>query len=444
MMDCPRHGQGCALKGDYPDGKAFACGTFVPRAASVATLPPPEAPPSNGTAHGLEAAAHPAGIIRLSDVEPERVRWLWPGRLPLGKLAILDGDPDLGKSTVTLDVAARISTGRAMPDGSRSELDGPAGVVILSAEDDPADTIRPRLNAAGADVSRIVALRFVVEVQVELRGEQRVERRTPRLPTLADLENIAEAIRMVGAKLVIIDPLMAFLPKDVKAISDQDVRGVLARLSLLAQESGACMWVVRHLNKSGGTNAKYRGGASIGIIGAARSGLLVAEDPDDSSRRILAVVKCNLAVKADSLAYRLESAENAVARVAWEGSTDHTANTLLSAASADSDEQGPLDEACRFLREVLGEGDRLAKEVMVEARASGVSDRTLHRARARLSVDAKRYGFGKDGKWWWRLPTRSIDCQTDQRLPTESRDCQESEREPTRQSMAIYDDGEVL
>ncbi len=213
----------------------------------------------------------PVGVL-LSDVKPERVSWLWPGRLPLGKLTVLDGDPGKGKSTLSLDLSARLTRGDIMPDGSGGGF--PAGVVILSGEDGLADTIVPRLIAAGADLSRVVALASCPDSEGD--GEH-----PPVLPD--DLPTIRAAIARVGAKLAIIDPLMAYLSDGTNSHKDQDIRRVLFRVAALAEETGAAVLVVRHLNKATGGVALYRGGGSIGIIGAARSGLLVAADPDDEN-----------------------------------------------------------------------------------------------------------------------------------------------------------------
>src|SRR5918997_427133 len=186
--------------------------------------------------------AQPVGKL-LSEVEPEQVEWLWPGRLPLGKLAVLDGDPGLGKSALTLDLAARVSAGLELPDGGRC---GPAG----------------------ADNERIVALTMIG-----------VGTRAERLVSLTqDLDAIEAAIGRVGAALVVIDPLMAFLTGKTDSHKDQDIRRGLAPLAALAERKGAAVLLVRHLNKSAGGNALYRGGGSIGIIGAARAGLVVAPD----------------------------------------------------------------------------------------------------------------------------------------------------------------------
>jgi RecA-family ATPase len=260
--------------------------------------------PENHSRQSSAAAGHLSASegILVSEVEPERVEWLWPGRLPLGKLAVLDGDPGLGKSVVTLDVAARVSAGRELPDGRPCES---AGVVLLSAEDGLGDTIRPRLDAAGADSERIFALSTVVEA----KGGERV------ISLTKDLAVIDRAIERVGAGLVVVDPLMAFLSEKTDSYKDQDIRRALAPLAALAERTRAAILIVRHLTKAAGGNTLYRGGGSIAIIGAARSGLVIAQDPEDSERRILAANKHNLSRPASSLAFRIVDAPNGAARV---------------------------------------------------------------------------------------------------------------------------------
>jgi len=375
--------------------------------------PEPSAPRLARRGEGAEVTQTTAPVVvSLADVAPERVRWLWPGRIPLGKLTILDGDPGLGKSLITLDLAARVSRGAAMPDGTASEVQGPAGVVLLSVEDDPADTIRPRLDAAGADCERIVLLQGVEEVTTV--GE--TTKRTVRLPTLGDVDAIAEAIRLVGAKLVVVDPVMAFTGGADTHV-DAEVRGVLSRLARLAQETGVAIVAVRHLNKAGGGNPLYRGGGSIGFIASARAGLLVAPDPDDpeGERRVLAATKANLAELPASLAYTVE-APDGVARLRWLGHSEQTAKSLL-ATPTDGDEKTALDEAKDFLRVLLADGPVEVKEVKAEARDAGISERTLARAKAQLCVEAVKVGFGEHGKWQWLLPKQAGEQPKDAKNP---------------------------
>lgn len=328
-------------------------------------------------------------LVHLAEVAPRRVQWLWPGYLPLGKLVVLDGDPGLGKSTLSLLIAAYVSKGMFWPDGSRCPV---GGVVLLGAEDDPGDTIRPRLDAASADVSRIVALVSVID-----RDGQRL----PQLPD--DLDRIEEAIRAVGARLVIVDPLMAFLGHETNAHRDQHVRRALAPLARLAERYGVTVLVVRHLNKaSEGANPLYRGGGSIGIIGAVRAGLLVAPDPDDESgqRRVLAVTKSNLGAKPPSLGFYVSEASNGAAVIGWAGEVEQTAAHLLASKAGGSD--SALSEAEEFLREQLAAGPKPAKQLTKEATEAGISVRTLKRAKAALGVRSKKISLF-DG-WSWVTP----------------------------------------
>jgi hypothetical protein len=346
-------------------------------------------------------------LTMLSDVQPERVGWLWHGRIALGKINLLDGDPGLGKSTITDDLAARVSTGAPMPDGTRSDLDGPAGVVILSAEDGMGDTIRPRLDAAGADTSRIAAIEAM-----EHAGKERGV-------TLADLDAIETAIERVGAKLVVIDPLMAYLGSETNSYRDQDVRGVLAPLARLAERHGVAIVLIRHLSKGAQSNVLYRGGGSIGIIGAVRVALMVGHDPDDPEgpRRILAVAKSNLAAFPPALAYHIEQMDNGASRIVWEGATHHTAAAITATMQQGDGERSALDEAMDVLRTILADGRVPADEVKQQARRAGVSDRTLDRAKTALDVRAKREGFGRAGVWYWTLDNLAPESSNPHRTP---------------------------
>ena len=348
---------------------------------------------------GISSSDEPAPGVLLSEVTPEAVRWLWPGRVPLGKLTVIDGDPGLGKSTITLDLAARVSRGGAMPDGAPGVL---GGVGLLTAEDGLSDTVRPRLEAHGAALARIVALPFIGE------GD---ERRPVTLP--ADLGVLRAAIRRVGALLVVIDPLMAFLDGKVDSHRDQDVRRVLAQLAALAEETGAAVVIVRHLNKTAVGNPLYRGGGSIGIIGAARAGFIVAKHPEHDEMRVLAPTKANLSRPAPSLAFVLDTVGE-VPRVRWLGESEQSAETLL--AVKDETAARPRDEAAAFLREVLADGPLPARDVYRQAEDAGISARTLKRAKSLLGVAAVKAGApGAGGQGWsWELPkgaTSDEECQ---------------------------------
>ena len=341
-----------------------------------------------------------SGAVALDNVRPESLRWLWPGRIPLGKLTVLDGDPGLGKSALTLDLAARVSRGAALPDGSVSDLDGPASVVLLCSEDGLGETVRPRLEAAGADLRRVIALTGM---------PTETWRRPVTLPQ--DIAAVGQVVKQVGARLVVIDPLMAYLNLRVNAYQEQIVRTALVPIALLAAASGSAVVIVRHLAKTTGTNPLYQGGGSIGILATARSGLVVGADPDDptGARRVLAVTKGNLAGSAPALAYTLESSgASAAMRVVWHGPVEHTAATLLAARSAGAARVrgAALAEAMAFLRGLLADGPRPAQEVLAAARRAGHAENTLRRGKLMLRVMGHKDGHGG---WWWALPSKQDD-----------------------------------
>ena len=349
----------------------------------------PSCGPSGFNGASRESVDVGAVMVRLADVEPETVDWLWPGRIPCWRLTVLDGDPGLGKSAVTIDLASRVTRYARMPDGTRG-LWTARGVVLIGVEDGLADTVRPRLDAAGADVERVVALEAV-------RGDDG----RPRLPTIADTQAIAETADGVDAALLIIDPLSAFLGRGVDGHRDTDVRQALASLAVMAEKTGLAVLVVRHLSKSGGANPIYRGGGSIAIIAAARSGLLLARDPDDDDLRVLATTKCNLAPPQQSLSLRLDASGGAL-KVEWLGTSERSAGDLLTVT--DSEERSARGEAIELLQTELEDGPKSVPALRAAASSAGIGWRTVERAKAALRVESvKRKVAG--GGWVWRLPT---------------------------------------
>jgi hypothetical protein len=337
---------------------------------------------------------HVRGVL-FSEMARSEVRWLWQGRIPLGNITVLDGDPGLGKSVFTTDLAARVTVGRRFPDGvpCGTGQQG-AGVVMLNAEDAFASTVGPRFDAAGGDSRRAVWLSEVPD-----EAEPGLDRPISLPEDIALLEG---AIGRVSARLVIVDPLMAFLSGHTNAHKDQDIRHVLARLKSLAERTGAAVLLVRHLNKAAGGNPLYQGGGSIGIIGAARSGLIVAQDPDDpdGKRRVLASSKQNLSEPTPSLVFGVaSSAANGAARVEWRGGSSLDAVELMR-APLEEEEKSALEEALEFLKDELSEGPMAAKQVKLNARGEGISERTLNRAKARLKVRSTKEAYG----WTWTLP----------------------------------------
>lgn len=346
--------------------------------------------------------------VRLSDVEPERITWLWPGRMPAGKLVTLDGDPSLGKSTLALTFAATITNGGKWPDNTACKT--PGDVILLSGEDGLADTVRPRLDAAGADVTRVHAVQGIT-----------LEDGTLVPPTLGDVRQLEQLIRQTAARLLIVDVLMAYLPGKVDSHKDQDIRRVLSALAAMADSTGCTVLLLRHLNKAKGGDPLYRGGGSIGIVGAARAGMLVAADPDDETGkvRVLASTKSNLGPPPESLRYQLVSAEGTdVARVDWLGSDSRDARELLSEPTFDDgdDRSSIISIVTAYLTECGGSAP--AADVLKHTRSAGLTDNAVKKARSKRGsgIRTERSGFGKGASWFW-----SIDS------PIDSKDSGDSE-----------------
>jgi hypothetical protein len=328
-------------------------------------------------------------VVPLSQLVPRSIAWLWPGRLALGKLAILDGDPDLGKSLLTLDLCARLSTGRNFPDGQSSG--DPTNSVILSGEDNAEDTIRPRIEALGGDPERV----FVV------RLNDTGSWRPFRIPR--NLDALDAALERMTARLLVIDPIVAFLDRGAHFRDDQSVRRALSPLAALAERRQCVVQMVRHLNKFGASRSLYRGGGSIGIVAACRSAWLAARDPNDPQRRVLAQVKNNLAAPQPSLVYEVQRSKDAPPTLTWHGTSELTADQLLAAA-ARLDPLGPRQRARDFLLEFLRDGPRPAREFWPIAQRHGLAKRTLTRARRDLGICSHRVYLQGRPVSYWTLP----------------------------------------
>ena len=333
-----------------------------------------------------------AVLLRLSDVKPQPLRWLWPGRIPLGKLSMLIGDPGLGKSLVTLDVASRVSTGTPWPDATSVE-NTQGAVVLLSAEDDPEDTIAPRLMAAGADLTKIVALKAVrCEVTEDDAGGEFPFSLAGDMPIL---EKTIETVG--GVRLIIIDPISAYLGGRTDSHKDADVRRVLAPLADMAAKHRLAVLAISHLNKRPGVSVMYRAMGSMAFTAAARAVWAVCKDKDDAARRLVLPVKVNLARDPTGMAYSIRDGLEGIGIVAWEAEP-----VTISAESALSDrgEAPALAEAVEWLENALANGPRPYQELAQDAKANGITKGTLRRAKRRLSIESVKVAGG----WEWSLP----------------------------------------
>jgi putative DNA primase/helicase len=377
-------------------------GTAEQLIGMVADAPPWAPTAETTTEHSSGADDYRLEMRCMADVKPEKIEWLWPGRIAVGKQTLIGGEPGLGKSQVTAALAATVTTGEYWPcDEGRS----PRGsVIILSAEDDASDTVRPRLDAAGADVSRVHLISAVHQDDGKVR-------RTFNLQ--ADLALLEKAIQEVGdVRLVIIDPVSSYLGK-TDSHNNAEVRSTLAPLGEMAARLRTAVVAVTHFSKGDGRSAVNSFIGSIAFVANARTAFIVTRDPDDENRRLFVQAKNNIAANGGGLAFRVEQhlldGGIVASCIAWESEKiTRTADEIL-AANSQSGDAPERSEAEAFLREMLASGPRLAAEMEAEAKGASISSRTLRRARKKLGIKPYREaetgeGLGSDGHWYWALP----------------------------------------
>lgn len=388
------HWTGAPPKGDAAD--YFALHDSPGNLPSLVVDMLPGLPTANGEREQV-AGRGLLDLVRMSTVTPEEVHWLWLGRIPLGKLTVLMGDPGLGKSLLTIYCSAILTTAGAWPDGEKAER-GP--VVILTAEDGLADTVRPRLDAAGADVEIVYALRSIREKEEDEVG------RLFRLGS--DVLLLEEAIRAAGAKLVILDPLNAYLG-GVDSHKAAEVRAVLAPLAALAERTGVAIVVIHHLNKGTSANALYRAGGSLDFVAAARSVLGVVPDPNEPGRCLLLSVKVNIAERPAGLGYRVKASglsSKSPPIIEWDEEAVTVDPVTAFASNELPEERGARSELKEFLAELLKDGPVAATVTKRAIRDSlgGASEATMARARREIGVKVRKIGYGTSGQWTWELP----------------------------------------
>ena len=336
-------------------------------------------------------------LVCVADVQPEPVRWLWPDRVALGKLTLIAGDPGLGKSLITLDMAARVSGGTAWPD-AQDTPNVAGGVVLLSAEDDVADTIRPRLDAGGADVSRIVVLQAVKHRDPDTGAE------LPAPFCLAtDLPALGLAIeRVADCRLVVIDPITAYLGR-IDSHKNAELRAVLGPVAELAGRHRIAVVAVTHLRKAEGP-AMYRAMGSLAFTAAARAVWAVTKDRDNPGRRLVLPVKNNLAADVLGLAYTIEpTGAHGAPVVLWGAEpVNVSADDALATEHGDADGHTDREQAADWLRDALADGPVRSTALFAEAKENGIAQKTARRAFRDMGGKPHKASF--DGGWYWRLP----------------------------------------
>jgi replicative DNA helicase len=335
-------------------------------------------------------------VVGLTGMIPREVEWLWPSRIPAGKLTIIGGDPKTGKSLLAVDIAARVSHGTAWPD-QRDQRREPRRAILLTAEDDAADTVLPRLIAAGADVERVELVQGVREPQTAEHRLFSLDQDLHRLRQLLD--------KRPDTGLVVFDPLTAFLG-DCDSHINAEVRALLAPLAALAAETHVAVVAITHFHKSGGTKAVYRFLGSLGFAAAARALWSVQRDQADPERRLLLNAGMNLARDPGGLAYRIISDPTGRPVVAWEdGAVSMSADDGLEAEAQDAGDRSATSKAVEWLRAELADGPVASKELQAKAAAEGIFERTLTRARGAIGVKATATRVnGRPTEWFMSLP----------------------------------------
>ena len=311
-------------------------------------------------------------IVTMSDVTAEQVEFLWAPYLPFGKISIIQGDPNEGKTTMALAIAAAVTTGAALP-GCGCTI--PGSVIFQTAEDGLADTIKPRLEQLGADCGRV----HIID-----EGEQPL--------SLSD-ERIEQAIVRMGAKLLIIDPVQAYLG-GADMHSANGVRPLMKQLADVAGRTGCATVIIGHLRKTGG-KPQYRGLGSIDIYAAARSVLTVGSVGGGDNIRAVVHGKSNLAPPGESLAFSIDPAHG----FSWQGEYDISIDDLLG-NNKQPQPENQFMKARRLIENALRHGAAAAAEIMRTAEEQGISPKTLNRAKSDLGVVSSKRG----DHWYWEMP----------------------------------------
>ena len=338
--------------------------------------------------------------VRASDVPAEAIDWLWRGRLPMGKVSVLAGEGGLSKSMLLCWIAATVSSGGLWPNNEgRSRI---GSTIILSAEDDIADTVIPRLMAAGANLHKIHLVRAVKEEGV-----------TRTFNLQSDLQKIEGLFDSLGdVVLLILDPVTSYLGK-TDSHKNADVRSVLEPLGELAARKRVSIICNNHLNKAGGGSANSRIMGSVAFTAHARAVTIVSKAPDDDDLRLYLPCKMNVATLPPGLSYRIatvplrlrEDVEIQAPRIEWEsGTIDVTADEALLAAADDVEGRGAKSDAIDFLRVELEYGRVEAEEMYRRGRKAGHAVRTLKRAKQELKIISKQEGR----VWYWSLPEETL------------------------------------
>jgi hypothetical protein len=389
-----------------PDTVQHICANGLSGRASGLKVPPQSQRPidafdTNGSSLVYRCAA---------DVVPEAIQWLWPGRIAVGKQTLIAGEPGLGKSQIAIGAVAAVTIGGYWPCGEGKAPSGNA--IFLCAEDDPGDTIVPRLMAVNADLRKIG---FITAVRVGSTGSVR------SFNLQADLALLEAQIAQLGdVRIVVIDPISSYMGK-IDSHKNADVRSVLELVGEMAARLRIAVLGITHFSKGSGEKAINRFIGSIAFVAAARSAFAVVQDPEDELRRLFMPVKNNLSPLGNGLAFRLEQrviAEKIVTScITWDSEpVTGTADSILAASNDSGTRTSTKAEAIEFLQNLLANGPMTSREIREQADAVGYSWATIKRAKKYAQIEHYREGGAASaGYWLWRLPDKPISVTSSQK-----------------------------
>ena len=311
-------------------------------------------------------------MIKMSEIQSQEVAWLWYPFIPYGKLTIVQGDPGDGKTTLVLNIAAKLSKGWGIDRAMK--LTEPLTVIYQSAEDGLADTVKPRLEAAGANCENISV------IDESIKSLSMID------------ERLEEAVIRTKAKLLILDPIQAYLGGGMDMNRANEVRDMTKKLAALAEKYQCAIVLVGHMNKAAGNKAAYRGMGSIDFFAVARSVLLVGRVEGEANIRAVVQIKNNLAAFGHPKAFELSEDG-----FHWLGDYEITADEVLGGIAPKANK---LEQAKRLLREVAETNNAMqSNEIFNLAEEQGISGRTLENAKKELGIRAKRI----NNSWYWEL-----------------------------------------
>lgn len=332
-------------------------------------------------------------MINMESVKVEQIEWLLYPFIPFGKVTIIQGDPGEGKTTMVLQIIAKLTRGEPILLNKKSQKEAqqdseenlkqevlsqdntiqPVNVIYQTAEDGLGDTIKPRLLAAGADCSRVLVID---------------DREQPL--TMVDVR-IEEAIMQTKARMVVLDPIQGFLGTDVDMHRANEIRPLMKRMAVLAEKYHCAIILIGHMNKNSNGKSSYRGLGSIDFQAAARSVLIVGRLKDEPETRVMCHVKSSLAPEGKSVAFRLDKETG----FQWIGEYDISADDLLS-----GDVRGQKSRIAKeFLLDILADGGMAQKKIEEEASKQGIKKKTLRNAKQELEIDSVKRG----NQWFWIL-----------------------------------------